>query len=296
MLERRAQRGVTAATLAVVLGASAGAVGQAAPLEPGAAPEGGVLGPGNKDDEWTLRLELMAWYASPGGDLEMPGLELEGEAVRLSTLNLDSPRLSPLVELTVASGDWRLAASGFSYSIDGREMLAEESGEIGGVGFSEGETISSSLDFASWQAAARYEFYEWPKRPTRNGSWPFVLSAEAVGGLRFYAVDMEAESAGGRASHDEFFADPYVGLRIVMDVAERLTLDVEATLGYFASGDREVFSNDIMVGFMYRPTENLGVQIGYRQLAFDLISGDDEDEFEFGGSLAGVYAGAVLRF
>ena len=51
-----------------------------------------------------------------------------------------------------------------------------------------------------------------------------------------------------------------------------------------------------MVGFQWDPTANFGAQIGYRQLLFGLEADDAPAEFAWQGGLAGVYAGAVVRF
>jgi len=50
------------------------------------------------------------------------------------------------------------------------------------------------------------------------------------------------------------------------------------------------------VGVTWRPVRHVGVQVGYRQLAFDLEDGEGTDRFRFRGAMAGVFAGVTVRF
>jgi hypothetical protein len=40
----------------------------------------------------------------------------------------------------------------------------------------------------------------------------------------------------------------------------------------------------------------VGVKVGYRMLLFGLSDGDGADEFEWSGSMAGLYFGAQISF
>ena len=46
----------------------------------------------------------------------------------------------------------------------------------------------------------------------------------------------------------------------------------------------------------WRPHPNVGVQIGWRQVAYWLNDGEGEDEFEYNGRMAGIQGGLVIRF
>lgn len=247
------------------------------------------------DDAWTIRFEPSIWFVAPAGDLTVPGAG--SSSVDVGDLNLDSPRLTPAGELTFNTDRWRLSVSGFDFSTEDRGSTANRNFRVGDVDVLDGDSVESDLRFLSWDVKVRYEIAEIPGRPLADGRWPYVMSLEAVGGVRFYDVGFDLSAPGGTASSDEFFAEPVAGLRVVLDVLERLTIDVESTIGAWTDGgDRESFSFDIAAGFMYRPIENVGVQIGYRQQMFSLSSGEGSDEFEFDGALAGVYAGVVVRF
>ena len=82
-----------------------------------------------------------------------------------------------------------------------------------------------------------------------------------------------------------------------MNIVECFTIDVQFDIGYFTDGgDKSTLGYDIMAGFMWRPTQNIGVQIGYRDLAYSLQSGSGSNQFEWEGSIQGLYAGAAIRF
>jgi opacity protein-like surface antigen len=74
-----------------------------------------------------------------------------------------------------------------------------------------------------------------------------------------------------------------------------LTVDAQIAVGGMPTGNTS-YSFDIIVGVQWRPVENVGVQLGYRALFFGLGSGDGESEFNFDGSLQGLYGGLVVRF
>jgi opacity protein-like surface antigen len=76
----------------------------------------------------------------------------------------------------------------------------------------------------------------------------------------------------------------------------RFTVDLQSEIGFQPVSDRTSWSWGVMVGGTWRPMENVGVRLGYRQLLFDLKNGADADEFKFRGGMAGLFAGIELRF
>jgi len=77
---------------------------------------------------------------------------------------------------------------------------------------------------------------------------------------------------------------------------EQIDIDLEVNVGAAPFGDHSSSSWDAMLGFTWRPIENLGVQIGFRNISFNLENGDGADEFAWDGALAGLFAGVVLKF
>ncbi len=244
---------------------------------------------------WTLRFEPSLWYVSPGGSFEMPDSTV-GE-IRCEDLNLDSPRPSFFGELQVQQDRYGLLASAAIFDAQDRGAIAEQGGVIDGVPFSTGDRLVTTLEFVSVEAAAWYRFYENPRGEMPGGGFRYRPSWDLLAGGRIYDIGLDIDAPAGRASESAFFAEPYVGIRFSMDLAERFTVDVTGSIGYFNDGhESRSLSWDIIAGFQWSPTNNFGMQIGFRQLAFRLHDGGDQGAFEFNGAMAGLYGGVVLRF
>ncbi|MFN0131602.1 MAG: hypothetical protein ACKVW3_03570 [Phycisphaerales bacterium] len=261
------------------------------PPESGTLPERSDI-----DTTWTIRFEPSVWYVAPSGRVLLPGSPGGTDSTRLESLNLDSPRLSPTGELHVRSESWRFGLLGTYFEINGRETLADEPGQIGGVPVNTGDALRSSLSFFSLEATASYVLPTPDWLAGKPGD-RFRARGEVLGGLRLYDVDFDIDTLGGPVGGGGFFVEPLVGTRFTMDLFESVTIDFQATLSGFPGGSgREVYGFDLLVGFMYRPVENIGIQIGYRQQAFGLASGQDDEHFDWRGAMAGIYGGVVIRF
>jgi hypothetical protein len=242
---------------------------------------------------WHIQFEPEVWYVAPGGTLRLPGGSAEEN---LANFNLDNPRVSPLGSLSVREGDWRLAVGGMAFSTNDRGSVQGDSGNMGGQPFVPGTPVTSSLDFTTFQMEAAYRL---PVSGLLAGDPipDFYATWEAVGGVRFFDVDFNLRFPTGDTGVHEFFASPVIGVRLAMEMTYGFTIELEGDIGAFGDGgNRTVFTDDIVVGIMWRPQENIGVRVGYRQVAFTLASGDGNDKFRWDGALAGLHAGVVLRF
>jgi len=244
---------------------------------------------------WKIRFEPNAWYVAPGGDLTLP-TSGGGQKTDVSVFDMDNPRLSPAGELDIRAGSWRLTFGGFSFQAKTNASAATESGQIGNTAFNEGDPLKSSMDFQSFQATVGYRLCDEALNP-ENGVYAVVFGLDVLVGARTYDMSVLVQQAAGpdMSATDEFFADPIAGLRADFDFYKVFSIDFRTTAGYYP-GDRSVWSFDIALSGVYRPIENVGIMVGYRQLLFDLATGDGNSEFEFRGGLAGLFAGVELRF
>lgn len=255
------------------------------------------------NDRWHLSAEIGAWYVAPGGDLNLPqsGPGPQAPQTFVSDINMDSPRLSPSAEinLTKGKGDgaWGVNARGFLFASSERAFEASYSGRLGDLIFASGESLQSSLDFGTFEleGTRRWDL------PTSDAA-TILPSVDLVGGARAYTVDWKVErrapSGGGAvdvAQFDGEFVEGYVGAKLRLELAHNFTIDVLNTFGW-GPFDNSAYSWDIILGFQWRPSEHLGVQIGYRQLLFSLESGDGSGAFKYSGALAGLYGGIVVAF
>lgn len=269
-------------TLAAIcgwMGASAGAHAQpgdaatAEAVEQAGVPETSL--------DWRVQVEPGFWYAAVSGDIRVPGFAAQ---VDLADLNADSPKGTPTAEVTLKLGDWRLNVSGFAFSTDRTSTRL-------------GPTARTSLDLSSAEVLGGYRLGRWEMRPSEGGGDDFVPELTAVFGGRIYDVDATiGPVAAVTGSADEFFVEPVIGLKFEMEIVKAFTIDVQGTVGWLDAGDESASSWDVIVGGTWRPVDNLGIQIGYRNLAYTLESGEGAGAFEYDGAIAGLYVGLSLRF
>ncbi|MDX2147884.1 MAG: hypothetical protein SFZ23_10210 [Planctomycetota bacterium] len=256
------------------------------------------------DEQWTLRVEPSVWFVSPGGDLILPGGSGGGptqiDRVEISDLNIDTPRLSPYGKLHLRTGNFQLGLMGFSYSID-RDATMPRDVVLGDVRANAGDVLRTGLDYASFEAEGLYRIIDRPIGFLSDGRRTLMSSVDLLAGIRVHDVAFEVDRVRGTAtgpssaSADEIFVEPIVGVRGELEFDETFNVHVQLSAGYWPT-EQEVLSWDVSAGFAYRPVPNLGVQIGYRQLAFRLESGEGAERFNYRGSLAGLYFGLFLRF
>lgn len=245
--------------------------------------------------QWKVRFDLMAWYAAPGGKLTLP-TSGGGRETKLEVLDMDNPRLSPLGELDLRMGNWRFSFGGFSFQGETAASGATEGGQIGDFAFNTGDQVRTHLDFQSFELTAGYRVWDVALNPGAD-TYALVLGVDVIGGGRIYDTSVAVGSAGAPlpAEQNEFFGEPVLGVKADFDFYRAFSIYLRTTAGYFP-GDNSTWSWDIALTGVYRPMENVGILVGYRQLLFDLESGSGNGLYRFRGGIAGLYAGLELRF
>ncbi|USN97991.1 MAG: hypothetical protein H6810_07290 [Phycisphaeraceae bacterium] len=254
---------------------------------------------------WTIRFEPSIYFVGPSGKVRLPSTTTKANRTELGDLNLDSPRLEPYGRIIVARDRWRVALAGLAFSTSDRGATALAAGQIGGAPFATGDGLVSDLSYESMNLDVSYRLYRHLEEGVEPGAGRFEAGVDVLGGVRFHHANFDARvnpviaAAPGvptSAGADELFAEPYVGGRIELDIARTFGLDVESSIGGFSTGDRSSVTFTIDAGFVYRPIPALGVRIGYHMEVLDLSSGSGAAEFEWRGSMAGLYWGAQLIF
>lgn len=248
------------------------------------------------DQRYTIQFEPSVFYAAPGGEFRLPGSSSAAAVVKLQDLNLDQPRASPFGELHIRSGDWRVSLSGFEVSLNDEASSAPAAGQVGSLSFNGGDRISSSISFASGECVVAREL---GAPPAISGKLDpdLALGIEAYGGVRFYDVSLGVTTPTGTASAEQFFLQPIVGVKATLDIVQKFTIDLQTGMGGFSDGNGHTsISYDILAGFMYRPVENVGIQVGYRMFIYTLKDGPESGRFDYRGAVAGLYAGLVFKF
>lgn len=255
---------------------------------------------------WTVQIEPMLWWTSPGGKLRLPGAgggsaNSDGDSVRIERLNLDTPRFSPAGEVHIDADPWRFTLNAAAFSLSREQTTADDSFVLGDVAVTSGDMLDTDFDYVTAELTVgrliyRHDFAAASRRPT--SAVPTLLSVYALGGLRLYDTDIAVRNitTGVESSSQQTFVEPIIGLRTELDIDRDYSIDLQISGGYYADSDRSVSSLDIIVGFKWTPTPNVGWQIGWRQILTWMQDGEGAAEFEYSGGLAGLYTGVVIRF
>jgi hypothetical protein len=259
--------------------------------------------------EWTVQIEPTLWFVGPSGKIKLPvtsgtgpgAFTTDGDKLRINDLDMQSTRLRPAGTLTVASDKWRFAFSGSEYTLARSGVPAPTAGRLGAVPFDQGDPLRLELSFGAYELTAGYriwshDFTERTDRP--SGAIDAAITIHLLGGVRLDDVDVGAEnlSTGLRAEGSHLFFEPIIGARAEAVIDRDFSIVVQATGGAMSLYSTSSYSFDLSVAFQWRPTPNIGVQIGWRQIAFDVQDGQDLDKFQYTGRLAGLFTGIVIRF
>ncbi|MBY0113487.1 MAG: hypothetical protein K2Y21_11735 [Phycisphaerales bacterium] len=252
---------------------------------------GSFFKPKTKND-WTFQFEPSAWYAGLGGKIRIAGAPANVGRVRINDLNLDDPKLTPSGELHLRTGDWRFSFGAFWFN-QRETSPAAVGGQLGPIAFAAGDVVTSKYSHDSYEPTVGYEI--WRRDPQQGDSVKFLPRIELLAGARIDDVEFSFQRAAVTAKQHETFGQVIAGVKGSMDIADQFSIDLQITGGGWPGGQRAV-SWDIMVGFGWRPIENVGLQVGYRNLFSEFKSGSDANKFSYQGATAGLFFGAIVRF
>ncbi len=259
--------------------------------------------------EWTVEIEPTIWFVGPSGKFKLPvasgtgpgAFTTEGDKIKPNDVDLASTRLRPAGTLTVAGGKWRFSFWGSEYEQSRSDVTVGFAGRLGGAAFASGDHLKLDLSFGTYEATAGYRIWDHDfKEHTehRENAVDALLTLHLFGGVRLYDLEIGAENltTPGRADGSHFFFEPVVGVRAEAIIDTDFSVIVQLSAGGLPLYSTTSYSLDIVAAFQWRPTKTIGVQIGWRQLAFDLTDGRDLDKFQYSGRLAGLFTGVVIRF
>lgn len=287
-----------------VLGQTVAAAGSAAAPAPAHSPEPKLF-PTNR---WSVRLEPQVWYVAPEGDLNMPGGASGTPPLPLSVLEAEEPKASVAGQVTIripqneesrwgTDDFWK---SGWFFSVGGASFSGDSTGTAPAGGFTIGSLAIAGSAAVSTQ-------FEWSTFHAMVGKWiagsdfgtggDVHIDIYGVAGLRVHSQDVTVSSGGGSTAASESFGAALVGIRLDVKLPCGFAADVNVNGNYWP-GDPSCTGFEISPTFSWRPTDNLGLQLGYRLLIANCESGSEGDAgyYRFDGSLAGLYAGVEIRF
>ena len=276
-----------------------------APADPGSHP---TL-PDRFAPEWLIQIDPTLWFVGPSGKFKLPvnsgsgpgGFTTEGDSLRVNDLNLASTRIRPAGTLTVATGKWRFSFWGSQYEVARSNFPVSFSGRLGAAAFAAGDHLKLDLALGTYELTAGYRIWDHDfgaRSAHPESAVDALFTLHLLGGLRLYDLGIDAENltTPARADGSHFFAEPVIGVRAEAIIDTDFSVIVQLSAGGLPLYSTKSYSLDVVAAFQWRPFMNVGVQIGWRQLAFDLQNGRDLDKFQYTGRLAGLFTGVVIRF
>lgn len=237
---------------------------------------------------WTSEIEPMVWFAAFRGDISFR----DGSTVQVKDIGMDEVNAAPAGKFTLRADRWTFAFTGWATSIDGTATAGDDI-DAGSFDVSRGDRVRYDFDYASFKLTAGYALDPFI-RDDDNGT---AVWFDLYGGAQVYYLDFKFGPADGSesVSEDGTWVAPLVGAKLNVSLPHgfeiALGIDAGATLGGGTG-----FALDIVPTFRWFPMENKSVaaEIGFRHNTADLSRGDDD--FEFDGFAAGLFASVVIRF
>jgi hypothetical protein len=288
----------------------AGTAASADDVDPGAqvaesAPKSAAAWPRFDDPaRWTVQVRPLGWYLSPSGDIGLPNTGgVERLRTEIEDLDLDEPQMTAAGDLQLQSGAWRFGFSAGYYDVDvalpARQVLA-----VGTIVAAPGNVVRSELKWTTAQVSAGYELFEHDFGADDGWAGRTVGRLHLVGGARVFDVSYAfSRLTGGpvvRQEDDGFWVEPFIGVHGELQIVRDFSVDLDLNVGGQPFGDDTSLSNDLAVAFSWRPgalgIDGVALQIGWRQVLFDLQNGTGADQFRFDGGMAGLFFGVAVRF
>lgn len=285
----RLTAGVGAAVLMGLCGTAGGGEEPAVDVSKGATAPEAALDFHSTQRIWQAEIEPTVWFAALRGDITFKG----GSTVEAKQIGMDEVHAAPMGRFTLRSDRWTFAFTGWATSFDD-DATAEIDIDTGDFDVAAGDRVAFDLDYASFKLTGGYAFDPLVRDDDENTALWF----DVYGGAQVYHMDFEFGPANGdeRIQESDTWVAPLVGTKMNLTLPNGFEVGVAVDVGV-AIGSGTGFAWDIVPHFRWFPMENksVAVQVGFRHNAADLATGDD-DEFQFDGFAAGLFASVVIRF
>lgn len=259
-------------------------------------------------DKWSVRIEPQVWYVAPEGKLTLPGSPPTAHSVKLETLNAEDTEAgaSGLITIRVPHEDadswssptfwdsgWFFSIGGGVYSGDGSSLAPAGGLVLGSLNIAAGASVKTSVDWSTYHA----EGGKWIAGSDFDSGGDTRIDLYAVAGGRLHTQDIKVTSGGATTEASESFGAALLGVRMDVKFPGDFAAIVDVNANFWP-GDPSCFGFEIAPTFVWEPTPNVGLQIGYRLLIADCESGSDTgpEHYKLDGSLAGLFAGIEFRF
>lgn len=244
------------------------------------------------DPAYTVSIDSRAWFPALQGNLTMPG----GTEYEVESVDIDEVEPTPAFATTFHADSWSITLDGFINNLD-TTAPAEEPFLLAGDTVSAGDPVHTDLSFSAFEATFRHDLYDLPLHEgiDEHGdpipSDKIDVSLDALGGARLYSLNIDQRvrrPGGASASFDGLWADAFAGFGLEFRLFDRASVLFNTSVG----GGPSSFSWNIENTVVIDATPNISGQVGFRHMSVAY----EEDDFEFNGAIAGLFAGLVIRF
>ena len=141
--------------------------------------------------------------------------------------------------------------------------------------------------------------YQLGRWPLGKAEWP-ALALDVLGGGRYWSLsgdlDLYAPQAGISLdkSDTKDWIDPFVGLRLRLNLTKNLLLMLRGDVGGFSVGSQFSWNASAVLGYSISRVVSVG--LGYRALYVDYESGSGSDKFEYKVTMYGPVVGVGFYF
>ena len=236
---------------------------------------------------WSVEIKPMLWSPGLRGNFSLP----RSSTIDVETVNIDETRLAPVGQFSLRADGLDVRFRGFGFSLDEGEVV-RSAFTLGGMAVAPGDRVSSQIDFASFDLTVGYRFWT----PVEDVDREVRLGIDLYTGLRVHSMSMELRTATALASEEQTWVQPIIGFRITIDLPHRFVVYASLDGGGMSLGDDTASSVDLTAGVQWRFLDNVGFDWGFRHHQFNLQTRSSMGDFEYQGSLAGLYGALVIRF
>ncbi len=153
-----------------------------------------------------------------------------------------------------------------------------------------------SFELTILELAGFYRVGTWTLPPRCGKS----ISLDFLGGARYIKLGGDAIIGGRHREIDlggsRDWWDMFVGPRITWQATEKLALFARGDVGGFGIGNSSQCTWQIKGGVEYDILKNVFIELGFRLLDIDYVSGSGSDEFRFDVQMYGPYLGLGVKF
>jgi hypothetical protein len=173
------------------------------------------------------------------------------------------------------------------------KLSGDEDGKIDGT-----LPVSVDISMAEWlvEFGGLYRLGRWPLGKNEGRA----LTLEALGGGRYWNLNMKLFAStlfpgvGRNVDETKDWVDPFIGLRLGVDLTKKLSLALRGDIGGFGVGSQFTWNASAIFGYHFSPM--ISAYLGYKALGVDYETGSLHRKFTFDVTMYGPIVGLGIQF